>query len=78
VSETDTEVIPKLCNYVYRQLGTKLPFPKLVMAVMRRLEGAYALVFKSRHYPGEMVACRRGSPLIVGVKVPQVRPGRAA
>ncbi|GBF90739.1 hypothetical protein Rsub_03040 [Raphidocelis subcapitata] len=71
VSETDTEVIPKLCKYVYHQLGTKLPFPKLVMEVMRRLEGAFALVFKSRHYPGEMVACRRGSPLIVGVKVPQ-------
>mgnify|MGYP001808213879 CR=1 FL=1 len=42
------------------------------MEVMKRLEGAYALVFKSRHYPGEMVACKRGSPLIVGVKVPQV------
>jgi hypothetical protein len=59
-------------RYVFHNLGTKLPFPKLVMEVMRRLEGAYALVFKSRHYPGEMVACRRGSPLIVGVKLPQV------
>ncbi|KAI8470318.1 MAG: glucosamine--fructose-6-phosphate aminotransferase [Monoraphidium minutum] len=72
ISETDTEVIPKLCRYLYRELGTKLPFPKLVMEVMKRLEGAFALVFKSRHYPGEMVACKRGSPLIVGVKVPQV------
>jgi glucosamine--fructose-6-phosphate aminotransferase (isomerizing) len=45
------------------------------MEVMRRLEGAFALVFKSRHYPGEMVACRRGRPLIVGVKVPKVRGG---
>ncbi|GMH45196.1 hypothetical protein BSKO_13153 [Bryopsis sp. KO-2023] len=67
VSDTDTEVIPKLCNYVYSQLKTKVPFAKLVMEVMQQLEGAYALLFKSRHYPGELVACKRGSPLIVGV-----------
>ena len=30
--------------------------------------GAYAVVIKSRHYPAEMVATRRGSPLLVGVK----------
>lgn len=29
MSETDTEVIPKLCRYLYHKLGTKLPFPKV-------------------------------------------------
>jgi glucosamine--fructose-6-phosphate aminotransferase (isomerizing) len=38
------------------------------MEVMKKLEGAYALLIKSRHYPGEMVACKRGSPMIVGIK----------
>ena len=31
-----------------------------------QLEGAFALVFKSVLYPGEVVATRRGSPLLVG------------
>lgn len=66
ISDTDTEVIPKLCHYLYWHLKEKLPFPKLVMEVMRQLEGAYALLIKSTHYPGEFVACKRGSPLIIG------------
>ena len=42
---------------------------QLVMEVLKKLEGAYALLIVSTHYPGEMVACKRGSPLILGVKV---------
>ena len=38
------------------------------MEVMRQLEGAYALIFKSSLYPNELVACKRGSPLILGIK----------
>eukprot|EP00879_Flechtneria_rotunda_P013604 GHRR01014210.1.p1 GENE.GHRR01014210.1~~GHRR01014210.1.p1 ORF type:complete len:690 (+),score=211.83 GHRR01014210.1:228-2297(+) len=78
VSETDTEVIPKLLKFAYdgmtaeqeaAAIGTpNVPFPKLVMEVMKKLEGAYALLIKSRHYPGEMLACKRGSPMIVGIK----------
>lgn len=41
---------------------------QLVMEVMQQLEGAYALLIKSRHYPGELIACKRGSPLILGVR----------
>lgn len=66
ISDTDTEVIPKLCKYLFQHLNEDLPFPKLVMEVMRQLEGAYALLFKSVHYPGELVACKCGSPLIIG------------
>ena len=66
MSDTDTEVIPKLCKYLYTHLKEKLPFPKLIMEVMRQLEGAYALLIKSVHYPGEVVACKCGSPLIIG------------
>lgn len=31
-------------------------------------EGAFAFVFKSIHFPDEIVVCRRGSPVLIGVK----------
>jgi len=68
VTDTDTEVIPKLCNFLYSKLPEPIPFPQLVCEVVKQLEGAYALLIKSSVYPGELVACRRGSPLILGVK----------
>lgn len=44
-------------------------FSQVVLEVMRHLDGAYALIFKSTHYPNELIACKRGSPLLLGVKV---------
>lgn len=70
-SDTDTEVVPKLAKYYYDlalSQGTELGFVDLVTEVVRALEGAYALLFKSRHFPGELVGCKRGSPLILAIK----------
>ncbi|KAJ8276307.1 hypothetical protein COCON_G00080590 [Conger conger] len=68
-SETDTEVIPKLIKYVYdNRENDYVSFSTLVERVIQQLEGAFALVFKSVHYPGEAVATRRGSPLLIGVR----------
>ncbi|KAJ8015294.1 hypothetical protein DPEC_G00024630 [Dallia pectoralis] len=68
-SETDTEVIPKLIKYVYDNREREdLSFSTLVERVITQLEGAFALVFKSCHFPGEAVATRRGSPLLIGVR----------
>ncbi|XP_054890035.1 glutamine--fructose-6-phosphate aminotransferase [isomerizing] 2 [Poeciliopsis prolifica] len=68
-SETDTEVIPKLIKYLYdNRENESITFSKLVERVIQQLEGAFALVFKSRHYPGEAVSTRRGSPLLIGVR----------
>ncbi|KGN61365.1 glutamine--fructose-6-phosphate aminotransferase [isomerizing] 2 [Cucumis sativus] len=70
-SDTDTEVIPKLAKFVFDNAtegGQAVTFNQVVLEVMRHLEGAYALIFKSRHYPNELIACKRGSPLILGVK----------
>ncbi|XP_031562433.1 glutamine--fructose-6-phosphate aminotransferase [isomerizing] 2-like isoform X2 [Actinia tenebrosa] len=69
-SETDTEVIPKLVKYVYdksKKENKELQFRQLVELAISQLEGAFALVFKSRHFPGQIVATRRGSPLLVGI-----------
>ena len=70
-SETDTEAVAKLSKYIFdtqKKAGATLNFTKLVKAVCKELEGAFALIFKSRHFPNEYVACRRGSPLLIGVK----------
>ncbi|KAJ3696986.1 hypothetical protein LUZ61_000691 [Rhynchospora tenuis] len=69
-SDTDTEVIPKLAKFVFDQARDGeggVTFSQVVMEVMRQLEGAYALIFKSPHYPNELIACKRGSTLILGV-----------
>ncbi|XP_029297941.1 glutamine--fructose-6-phosphate aminotransferase [isomerizing] 2 [Cottoperca gobio] len=68
-SETDTEVIPKLIKYVYdNRENDSITFSTLVERVIPQLEGAFALVFKSRHFPREAVSTRRGSPLLIGVR----------
>ncbi|KAM9377021.1 glutamine--fructose-6-phosphate aminotransferase [isomerizing] 2 isoform 1-T1 [Pholidichthys leucotaenia] len=71
-SETDTEVIPKLIKYVYdNRENDSVTFSMLVERVIQQLEGAFALVFKSRHFPNEAVCTRRGSPLLIGVRSEQ-------
>uniref|UniRef100_M1A8Y1 glutamine--fructose-6-phosphate transaminase (isomerizing) n=1 Tax=Solanum tuberosum TaxID=4113 RepID=M1A8Y1_SOLTU len=71
-SETDTEVIPKLAKFIFDKANEEgdqcVTFSQVVLEVIRHLEGAYALTFKSRHYPNELIACKRGSPLLLGVK----------
>uniref|UniRef100_A0AAY4C626 glutamine--fructose-6-phosphate transaminase (isomerizing) n=1 Tax=Denticeps clupeoides TaxID=299321 RepID=A0AAY4C626_9TELE len=68
-SETDTEVIPKLIKYLYDNRENEyVSFSTLVERVIQQLEGAFALVFKSIHFPGEVIATRRGSPLLIGVR----------
>lgn len=48
----------------------ELSFRELVEKTVQQLEGAFALAFKSIHFPGEIVVTRRGSPLVIGVKSP--------
>lgn len=67
-TETDTEVIPRLCHYVYKNLEGPVEFSKLVMDVLEKLQGAYALLIQSTYYPGEVVSCCKGSPLLFGLK----------
>jgi glucosamine--fructose-6-phosphate aminotransferase (isomerizing) len=68
-TETDTEAAAILAKYIYDSSNHKqLSFTDLVKAVLKELEGSFAFVFKSKHYPNEVVTARRGSPLLVGVK----------
>ncbi|MBV98831.1 Glutamine--fructose-6-phosphate aminotransferase [isomerizing] 1, partial [Eschrichtius robustus] len=68
-SETDTETIAKLVKYMYDNRESQdITFTTLVERVIQQLEGAFALVFKSVHFPGQAVGTRRGSPLLIGVR----------
>lgn len=66
-TETDTECIAKLAKYLYDQ-HPQVGFTDLAKAVISELEGAYGLLIKSVHYPHEVIAARKGSPLVIGVK----------
>lgn len=64
VSQTDTEVIAHLAEEAYAQTG------ELVEATRRteaQLEGSYAFVVLHQDHPGELVAARNESPLVLGV-----------
>jgi glucosamine--fructose-6-phosphate aminotransferase (isomerizing) len=73
LSDTDTEVIAALAKYLYamelkQAPGEPVTFAKVVLEVMRLVNGASAVTFTSRHFPGELVVTKRGSPLIIGIK----------
>jgi glutamine---fructose-6-phosphate transaminase (isomerizing) len=71
-SDTDTEVVAKLAKFIFDTVqakeGGNLSFPRLVMHLIHELEGAFALLVRSTHFPNEVIACKRGSPLVVGLK----------
>lgn len=66
-TETDTECIAKLAKYLYDQHPT-IGFTDLAKAVIKELQGAFGLLMKSVHYPHEVIAARKGSPLVIGVR----------
>ncbi|KAK4552991.1 glutamine--fructose-6-phosphate transaminase (isomerizing) [Recurvomyces mirabilis] len=66
-TETDTEAIAKLAKYIYDE-HSSIDFTTLVKAVIKELQGAFGLLMKSVHFPGEVVAARKGSPLVIGVR----------
>lgn len=70
-SDTDTECIAKLFKHIYdtnMKNGHDPDFHELTKQVLQELEGSYGLLCKSIHYPNEIIATRKGSPLLIGVK----------
>ncbi|KAK5167280.1 glutamine--fructose-6-phosphate transaminase (isomerizing) [Oleoguttula sp. CCFEE 6159] len=66
-TETDTEAIAKLAKYIYDD-HPDIEFTVLAKAIIKELQGAFGLLLKSVHYPHEVVAARKGSPLVIGVR----------
>ncbi|MCW1959324.1 MAG: glutamine--fructose-6-phosphate aminotransferase, partial [Mycobacterium sp.] len=66
-SDTDTEVAVHLVARAYRQGSTTGDFVASALAVLRRLEGHFTVVFSHSADPGTIVAARRSTPLVVGI-----------
>jgi glucosamine--fructose-6-phosphate aminotransferase (isomerizing) len=68
VSETDTEVIPNLINYYYKQEKTEdeISFLRAVKNACADLVGSFALEILSSKYPDNMIVVRKDSPLVIG------------
>ncbi|UQX12229.1 glutamine--fructose-6-phosphate transaminase (isomerizing) [Candidatus Mycobacterium methanotrophicum] len=66
-SDTDTEVAVHLVARAYHHGDTAGDFVCSVLAVLRRLEGHFTLVFANADEPGTIVAARRSTPLVVGI-----------
>ncbi|KAH8380702.1 hypothetical protein KR009_009101, partial [Drosophila setifemur] len=66
-SDTDTEVFAKLVHHLWKTHPT-YSFRELVEQAILQVEGAFAIAVKSKHFPGECVASRRSSPLLVAIK----------
>ena len=65
-SDTDTEVLVQLIGYFYNK--GKLNFEQSVRAALQRVDGAYGLVILNSDFPDMMIAARKGSPLVLGIK----------
>ncbi|XP_060647784.1 glutamine--fructose-6-phosphate aminotransferase [isomerizing] 2-like isoform X2 [Drosophila nasuta] len=66
-SDTDTEVFAKLVHHLWKK-HPNYSFRELVEQAIQQVEGAFAIAVKSKHFPGECVASRRSSPLLVAIK----------
>lgn len=64
-SETDTEVLVQLIEYVMVSNGVDLP--TAVRGALSQVFGAYAIAVIDRRHPEVLVAARKSSPLAVGV-----------
>ena len=65
-SDTDTEVLVQLIGYFYNK--GNLNFEQSVRAALQRVDGAYGIVVLNKDYPDMMIAARKGSPLVLGIK----------
>ena len=70
-SETDTEVLCNLIAYHYAKAPSarngQEPFLESVRKALRHVEGTYGIAALCVDFPGEIVAARKASPLILGV-----------
>ena len=67
-SETDTEVIPNLIHFYFKDsVETEdKKFLKAVVDACNMLKGSFAIEVLSSHYPDNMLVVRKDSPLVIG------------
>ncbi|MCJ0905096.1 glutamine--fructose-6-phosphate transaminase (isomerizing) [Rhodococcus sp. ARC_M6] len=67
LSDTDSEVAVHLVARAYAEGPSSGDFVESALSVVRRLEGAFTLVFTHADHADTIVAARRSTPLVVGV-----------
>ena len=65
VSDTDTEVLVQLVEYV--QSRKKLDLLTAVQVALHQVIGAYAIAILDKRHPDTIIAARKQSPLVVGI-----------
>jgi glucosamine--fructose-6-phosphate aminotransferase (isomerizing) len=65
LSDTDTEVLIHFIEDIQHETGKSLE--DAVRLALREVVGAYAIVVLSADHPGQLIAARKGSPLVIGV-----------
>ncbi len=64
-SETDTEVLANLIEYIY--LKGKVSAEIAIRLALTKVIGAYGLVILCKDEPDKLIAARKGSPLVIGI-----------
>ena len=64
-SDTDTEVLIHLIEDIQYQTGLELR--EAVRIALNEVIGAYAIVIMNKDEPDELIAARKGSPMVLGV-----------
>lgn len=64
-SSTDTEVLTNLIEEV--QLTEKVDLFEAVRIALTQVIGAYAIVVMEKGHPHELIAARKGSPMVIGI-----------
>lgn len=64
-SDTDTEVLVHLIEEIYKNENTDLY--EAVRLALNEVTGAYAIVLMDEDQPEQLIAARKGSPLVIGV-----------
>lgn len=64
-TETDTEVLIQLIEDIQEKTGAELE--QAVRIALQGVVGAYAIVVMSKKNPDEIIAARKGSPMVLGV-----------
>lgn len=69
-SQTDSEVLVNLIAYHYKNRTSdndQNRFLEAVRKTLRHIEGTYGIAILSKFSPDEMIAARKGSPLLIGI-----------
>jgi glucosamine--fructose-6-phosphate aminotransferase (isomerizing) len=64
-SDTDTEVLVHLIGDIYKKENTDLL--EAVRLALHQVSGAYAIVIMNEDQPDQLIAARKGSPMVIGV-----------